>query len=110
MINVPFEYGITNSQKLKIGMKITHKLIDKIHNDLVWWKIKGRTPTRPNHSSNKTVKMPKTPIFRTKTKTGTKKASTIEAWTLKVKLRAIGDMSEQDYILRVHLTCILCLT
>ena len=41
MINVPFEYGITMAQKMKIGMKITHKLIDKIHNDLVWWKIKG---------------------------------------------------------------------
>jgi hypothetical protein len=41
MINVPFEYGITNAQKIKIGMKITHKLIDKIHHDLVWWKIKG---------------------------------------------------------------------
>ena len=38
MINVPFEYGITNSQKLKIGMKITHNLIDKMHHDLVWWK------------------------------------------------------------------------
>lgn len=24
MINVPFEYGINNKQKLKIGMKITH--------------------------------------------------------------------------------------
>jgi len=29
------------AQKMKIGMKITHKLIDKIHHDLVWWKIKG---------------------------------------------------------------------
>jgi hypothetical protein len=38
MINVPFEYGITQSQKIKIGMKITHNLIDKIHHDLVWWK------------------------------------------------------------------------
>lgn len=37
MINVPFEYGITNQQKLKIGMKITHNLINKIHSDLVWW-------------------------------------------------------------------------
>ena len=38
MINVPFEYGITTSQKIKIGMKITHNLIDKMHHDLVWWK------------------------------------------------------------------------
>jgi inositol hexakisphosphate/diphosphoinositol-pentakisphosphate kinase len=39
MINVPFEYGITSAQKMKIGMKITHNLIHKIHHDLVWWKI-----------------------------------------------------------------------
>ena len=38
MINVPFEYGINNKQKLKIGMKITHQLINKIHCDLNWWK------------------------------------------------------------------------
>lgn len=38
MINVPFEYGMTNQQKLKIGMKITHNLIQKIHHDLVWWR------------------------------------------------------------------------
>ena len=37
MINVPFEYGITNHQKLRIGFKITYNLIDKIHHDLVWW-------------------------------------------------------------------------
>lgn len=39
MVNVPSEYGITKGSKLKIGMAITNKLIDKIHKDLVWWKF-----------------------------------------------------------------------
>jgi len=42
MINVPFEYGITNQQKLRIGLKITYHLINKIHHDLVWWSDKQK--------------------------------------------------------------------
>lgn len=38
MVNVPSEYGITDSQKYQIGMGIAHRLIDKIHEDLCWWK------------------------------------------------------------------------
>ena len=38
MVNVPCEYGITPGQKLKIGMQITNRLLEKIHHDLVWWK------------------------------------------------------------------------
>jgi len=38
MINVPFEYGITNDEQLKIGLLITNKLLSKIHLDLSWWK------------------------------------------------------------------------
>ncbi len=45
MINVPFEYGITNHQKLRIGLKITYHLIDKIHHDLVWWSTLNKEAT-----------------------------------------------------------------
>lgn len=46
MVNVPSEYGITKGSKLKIGMAITNKLIDKIHKDLVWWKFQHKDSTR----------------------------------------------------------------
>ena len=46
MVNVPSEYGITKGSKLKIGMAITNKLIDKIHKDLVWWKFQNKDSTK----------------------------------------------------------------
>ena len=34
---VPLEYGTTNEEKLTIGFKIIHHLLNKIHHDLLWW-------------------------------------------------------------------------
>jgi inositol-hexakisphosphate/diphosphoinositol-pentakisphosphate 1-kinase len=34
---VPLEYGSTNIEKLTIGYKIIHHLLNKIHHDLLWW-------------------------------------------------------------------------
>lgn len=38
MAIVPCEYGLNRAQKVKIGISITKKLLEKIHGDLVWWK------------------------------------------------------------------------
>lgn len=38
MAIVPCEYGLSRAQKVKIGISITKKLLEKIHGDLVWWK------------------------------------------------------------------------
>lgn len=35
---VPMEYGITDQDKVEIGGLIIRPLLDKIHNDLLWWK------------------------------------------------------------------------
>jgi hypothetical protein len=34
---VPLEYGVTNEEKLNIGIKVVKRLIEKIHHDLIWW-------------------------------------------------------------------------
>ena len=34
---VPLEYGITVEEKLDIGFRIIHPLLNKIHHDLLWW-------------------------------------------------------------------------
>jgi hypothetical protein len=36
-IIVPLEYGVNNEEKLTIGFKIIHHLLNKIHHDLLWW-------------------------------------------------------------------------
>ena len=36
-ILVPLEYGATNEEKLTIGFKTIHHLLNKIHHDLLWW-------------------------------------------------------------------------
>lgn len=34
---MPLEYGITVDEKVRIGLKVTANLLNKIHNDLLWW-------------------------------------------------------------------------
>ncbi len=34
---MPLEYGITVDEKVKIGLRVIGKLLNKIHNDLLWW-------------------------------------------------------------------------
>ena len=34
---VPFEYGLTQEQKIDVGLKIIHPLLKKVHRDLLWW-------------------------------------------------------------------------
>jgi inositol hexakisphosphate/diphosphoinositol-pentakisphosphate kinase len=34
---MPLEYGITVEEKVKIGIKVIGTLLNKIHNDLLWW-------------------------------------------------------------------------
>lgn len=36
-IIVPLEYGVSNEEKLTIGFKIIHHLLNKIYHDLLWW-------------------------------------------------------------------------
>ena len=36
-ILVPLEYGATNEEKLTIGFKTIHHLLNEIHHDLLWW-------------------------------------------------------------------------
>ena len=36
-IIVPLEYGVNNEEKLTIGFKIIHHLLNKIYHDLLWW-------------------------------------------------------------------------
>ena len=38
---VPYEYGVTNEDKLTIGFKTIHHLLRKIHHDLLWWMSPG---------------------------------------------------------------------
>lgn len=40
---VPFEYGLTNQQKIDVGLKIIHPLLKKVHRDLLWWDPGQRT-------------------------------------------------------------------
>ena len=37
-IIVTLEYGAANGEKLEIGFKIIHHLLNKIHHDLLWWE------------------------------------------------------------------------
>ena len=53
LVYVPCEYGITKIQKLRIGMQITHKLLDKIHQDLVWWKNQDKMFTNQQTQPNR---------------------------------------------------------
>jgi hypothetical protein len=41
---VPFEYGMTNAEKVEVGVKIIHPLLKKIHKDLLWWVGPGQRP------------------------------------------------------------------
>lgn len=34
---MPLEYGITVDEKVRIGLKVIGPLLNKIHNDLLWW-------------------------------------------------------------------------
>ena len=34
---MPLEYGITTDEKVHIGLKVIGPLLNKIHNDLLWW-------------------------------------------------------------------------
>jgi len=34
---MPLEYGITVDEKVKIGLRVIGRLLNKIHNDLLWW-------------------------------------------------------------------------
>jgi inositol hexakisphosphate/diphosphoinositol-pentakisphosphate kinase len=34
---VTLEYGVKNEEKLTIGFKTIHHLLNKIHHDLLWW-------------------------------------------------------------------------
>lgn len=34
---MPLEYGVKIDEKLNIGFKIIHHLLNKIHHDLLWW-------------------------------------------------------------------------
>ena len=36
-IIVPMEYGMNAEEKVQIGFKIIHLLLNKIHHDLLWW-------------------------------------------------------------------------
>lgn len=38
---VPFEYGLTTEEKIDVGIKIIHPLLNKIHDDLLWWTKTG---------------------------------------------------------------------
>ena len=37
---VPFEYGISRSQKVNIAKQVVSDLCEKVKDDLLWWKSK----------------------------------------------------------------------
>ena len=49
---MPLEYGITVDEKVKIGLKVIGRLLNKIHNDLLWWFNTNNTNNFYSTSNN----------------------------------------------------------
>ena len=49
---MPLEYGITIDEKVKIGLRVIGRLLNKIHNDLLWWFHSNNNPNNNYYAVN----------------------------------------------------------
>ncbi len=49
---MPLEYGITIDEKVKIGLRVIGRLLNKIHNDLLWWFHSNNNPNNNFYEVN----------------------------------------------------------